>query len=156
MAKSQKRLGELLIEKGRITPQQLESALMEQSRTKEFLGAILLKKKLITEKDLLETLSDQFGIPLVSLKNKYIDWQLLKGFSPSLIMDYRCLPVKKDAHAVTFAISNPLDVWVLKKAEEETRGLSMKLVLASQADIDEAIRRYRQHIIEENISGRFK
>jgi len=156
MAKSQKRLGELLIEKGRITQQQLSNALAEQSRTKEFLGAILLKNKQITEKDLLEALSEQFDIPVVSLKNKYIDWNLVKIFSPSLILDYRCFPVDKDSRSVTFAIANPLDVWVLKKAEEEARGLALKLVLASRGDIDEAVQRYRQYMIKENISGRFR
>ena len=156
MAKSEKRLGELLIEKGKITQQQLAAALAEQSRTKEFLGIVLLKNKLITEKDLLMTLSAQFDIPVVSIKNKYIDWNLVKGFGPSLILDYRCFPIHKDSRAVTFAITNPLDVWVLKKAEEEARGLKIKLVLTSQGDMDETVQRYRQYMIKENISGRLK
>jgi type IV pilus assembly protein PilB len=145
MEKPQKRLGEILIEKGLINAEQLDEALEEQKASKEFLGMILLKSGRIKEKDLLTALSEQFGIPLVSLKNKYIDWGFVQDFSPSLIMDYRCFPVKKDGWCVTFAITNPLDSRVLQKAEEEARGTKVKYVLVLEEDMSEVIERYREY-----------
>lgn len=146
MDDKQKRLGELLMEKGLIGPEQLENALDEQKRTREFLGKILLKRGQVKEKDLLGVLSQQFGIPFVSIRYKYIDWDFVKRFSPSLILDYKCLPFKEDDYSVTVAITNPLDAWVLKKAEEETRGFRLKLVLVSEGDMEEAIRRYEENV----------
>lgn len=142
--KKQKRLGEILIEKGLLTQPQLEAALERQKRTKEFLGAILLKENLIKERYLLEALSEQCGVPVISLKNRYIDWKFVKQFTPELILGYKCFPVGKDDWAVTVAVTNPLDVWPIKKAEEEARGLKLKLVLVSEEDMREAIERYRE------------
>ena len=107
MIRSQKKLGEILINKGLINQERLKAGLEEQSRTKEFLGTILVKKNLIKERDLLATLSEQFNIPLISLKNKYLDWNFVKNFSASLILNHRCFPVKKDEFSVTIAIVNP-------------------------------------------------
>jgi type IV pilus assembly protein PilB len=146
MDRRQKRLGEILIEDGRITAEQLKAALEEQILTKEFLGKILLKRKLLTERVLLKVLSEQFSLPVADLGNCYFDWKLVKSFSPSLILDYHCFVIAKDDLTVTMAITNPLDVWVIKKAEEEARGLKLKLVLVSEEDMREAIEKYRQYI----------
>lgn len=139
-------MGEILINKGLITGEQLTEALDEQRKTNEFLGKIFLKKNQLKEKDLLEAISEQFNIPYVSLKYKYIDWQLAKQFSLTLILDYKCFPIAKDDWSLTVAITNPLDVWAIKRAEEEARGLKLKLVLVSEGDMKEVIQRYQQHI----------
>jgi len=149
MGRKKKRLGEVLIEKGLIKPGQLNDALDEQKITKEFLGTILLKRNQIKEKDLLEVLSEQFDIPFISIKYEYVDWEFVKGLSPSLILDYKCFPFHRDDDSITVAITNPLDPWVLKKAEEETRGFKLKLVLVSEEDMKDSIERYK-----ENVQGR--
>ena len=100
-------LGEILISKGQITPEQLQKALEEQKRTKEFLGAVLLKKRLVNEKQLAEALSVQFEIPNESLKNLYVDWDLVHRFPASLIVEHRCFPVRKEPASLWFAVTNP-------------------------------------------------
>jgi type IV pilus assembly protein PilB len=155
MERQQKRLGEILMAKGLITNEQLNDALDEQKKTKEFLGTILIKREWIKENDLLRALSEQFQIPFMSLKDKYIDWEFVKEFSPSLILDYKCIPIKKDDWSVTVAINNPLEAWVLQKAEEEARGLKVKFILALQEDINEIIQRYQQYM-RGNITRFFK
>ena len=144
--KGQKRLGEMLIEKGLITPEQLTEALEEQKRTKNFLGTILLKRKQVKETDLLQTLSEQLNVPFVDLDHKYIDWEFLKKFSSSLILEHKFLPLHKQDFSITIATANPLDPWALQKAEEETRGFKIKLVLVSETAMEDAIQRYKQHI----------
>jgi type IV pilus assembly protein PilB len=148
MQKKVIRLGEILLEKGLISAEQLKESLAEQKNSKEYLGKLLLRKKLINEKDLLTILSEQFGLAVVSLKNKYIDWNLVKRFSSSLILDYGCFPLKKDDRSVTFAITNPLDPWAIKKIEEEAGGVKLILVLVSQDDIREVIQRYQEYARE--------
>src|SRR3989338_2389829 len=111
-------LGEILIKKGLLTPERLALALGEQVTTKELLGTILVKKGWVKEKDLLTALSERFNMPLVDLKNRQIDWSIIKGFSSTLIFDYRCIPFKRDERSVTMAIANPFDAWTIKRAEE--------------------------------------
>jgi type IV pilus assembly protein PilB len=146
MTRNQKKTGEILIEKGMLTEDQLKIALQQQVKTKEFLGAILVKNDFIKEGQLLAALSEQFGMPVVSLKGRYLDWRFIRNFSASLMLDYRCFPLQKSEWSVTFAITNPLDIWLLKKVEEEAKGLKVKLVLATQEDIEGCINRYRQYM----------
>jgi len=155
MNKKQKRLGEILIEKGLINIEQLNYALTEQKRTKAFLGEILLKDHQIREEDLMAALCEQFAIPCASLKNKYIDWDLVKRFSPSLILDYQCFPIQEDGKSITFAINNPLDAWAFKKAEEEARGAKTQFVLVTREDLQDVIQRYQQYM-RSNISRLFE
>jgi len=152
MNRREKKLGEILVDKGIIGAAQLADALEEQKATREFLGAILVKKGYVKERDFLKALSEQFNIPLAGLKDVYIDWDFVKGFSPSLIIQNKCFPLKKDEWSVMIAITNPLDVWALKKAEEEAKGLKANFVLVSQEDMEEIIERYRQ-FMRGTISG---
>ncbi|MFC1666919.1 hypothetical protein ACFL0P_03525 [Candidatus Omnitrophota bacterium] len=146
MNRKEKLLGEILIKKGLLSVKQLENALDAQEKTKEFLGSILLARDLIKEKDLLEALSEQFDIPFITIQYKYIDWDFIRGFSPSLILDYKCFPFKKDNGSVTVAITNPLDAWALEKVEQETKGFRLSLALVTEEDMREAIRRYEEYI----------
>ena len=143
MEKKPKRMGEILLEKGLITTQQLDIALAEQRISKEFLGTILLKKGMIKELDLLGALSEQFNVPLI-LTLKDLDWDWVKKFSSALIVDHKCLPIDKDDWSITFAITNPLDAWAVKKAEEEAQGLKVKLVLICSEEMDLAVEKYKQ------------
>jgi type IV pilus assembly protein PilB len=146
MFRSQKKIGEILIESGLITQEQLERALAEQSRTNKFLGDILLKKREINERDLLLALSKQFDVPVINLDNDNINWDFVKKFSPSAILDYKCLPIREDEWSVTIGITNPLDFDSIKKAEEEAGGLKLKFVLVSKDDLEEFIVRYKRHM----------
>ena len=120
----------------------------EQQTTKELLGALLVRRKLVKEKDLLTALSERFNLPLVELKNRNIDWEVFRYFSSSLIFDYHCVPFEHDGHSVTMAISNPLDAWTVKRAEEEAKGLILKMALTSQEDIEETIKQYQAYMLQ--------
>ena len=146
MERTEKQLGKILIDKGLIRLEQLDDALAEQSRTKKFLGHILLKKRYIEEKDLLGALSEQFNIPVGSIKDKYINWDFVKKFSLSLILEHKCLPIQKDNISVTVAISNPLDVWMLKELEEETAGFKLKFILISEREMEKVLEIGKKHL----------
>lgn len=144
--RTKKLLGEILIEKGLLTPERLALALGEQVTTKELLGTVVVRKGWVKEKDLLAALSERFNMPLVDLKNRQIDWSIIKEFSSALIFDCRCVPFRRDERSVTMAIADPLDAWTIKRAEEESRGLVLELALTSREDIDDTVKRYQQYI----------
>lgn len=144
MKRSEKKLGAILVDSGVITETQLEDALEEQKITKEYLGAILVNKQYASETNILKALALQFNLPVISVKNIKIDWNLTKQFSPSLVLQDKCFPIKKEEFSITVAIINPLDAFVLKRAEDESRGLRVRFVLVSLADMEELIRQYKQ------------
>lgn len=150
--KTTKRLGELLVEKGRLRPAQLEEALTEQRTSKEFFGAILVRRGWITEETLLKALGEQFGIPHVRLADERIDWSVAGQFAPALA-DHACFPMRMDEASLTVAIANPLDAWVLSELGRWIGHRKLQLVLASEQEIRAAIQRSRQRAISQSIEA---
>jgi hypothetical protein len=74
--------------------------------------------------------------------------ELARRFSSSLILDHKCLPIRQDEDSVTVAIINPLNAIAISKIEDEAKPRRVNLVLATEDDIDEAIRSYRQYVSE--------
>jgi type IV pilus assembly protein PilB len=146
MEKGPKRIGEILVEKGWITEAQLHDALLEQKLSDKFLGTILINKGLISDHNLMEALSVQFQIPIANLKTQYIDMELARKFSSSLILDHKCFPIYGDEDSITVAIINPLNAVAISKVEEEARPRKVNLVLTNEEDLQEVIKNYRQYI----------
>ncbi len=146
MAKSVKKIGEILVEKGMISEAQLLDALTEQRLGDKFLGVILKDKGLITDKELIDALSVQFGIPVVDLKQEHIDMELARRYSSSLVIDHKCFPFKQDEFNVTVAIVNPLNAIAISKIEEESSPRKVNLVLVNESDLNELIKNYRLYI----------
>jgi hypothetical protein len=146
MLKSSKRIGEILIGKGRITESQVLDALKDQKLSGKFLGKILVDKGLISEKEVTAALAEQFGLPMVDISKEKVDMELVRKFSSALVIDHKCVPLYEDASSVTVAISNPLDAVALAKLEEEANPRIVKLVLASEVETDKVILEYHQYI----------
>ncbi len=146
MNKSSKRIGEILIGRGRITESQVLDALMEQKLSGKFLGKILVDKGLICETELSEALGEQFDIPLIDISQEKVDMELVRKFSSALVLDHKCVPLSEDESSVTIAITNPLDAVALAKLEEEANPRSLKLVLAVETEIDKVIEEYRKYV----------
>jgi len=141
-------LGELLIHKKLLTKADLDAALLEQKNSKEFLGAILLKMRLIKEPDLLKVLSEQFHIPCSELKPSAVDWAVAMRFSSSIVVDHKCLPMRQDDSGITVAIVNPLDAMAVSLVEEQAKGTMVRPVLVSTAEMAEALRIYKEKTSE--------
>lgn len=144
MAGEVKRLGELLVGKGLITPSQLQRALLEQRNTKEFLGSILTRNGWLKKEEVLKALAEQLDIPFVPLDVGRIDWVVARKFSPTAVMEHKTLPIAMDRTSVTVAMVNPLDVWGLESIERESGGREVRRVLVSEEDYALALMRYKQ------------
>jgi len=148
MKKKGKYLGEILVEKGLITEQELQKVIEEQLKNKKFLGMMLVDKGLITEDELLATLAEQFDIEPVHLKGVDIDWEGAFEFPSALIVGHKCFPLHGDGETLTLAITNPLDVWVVDNAEKEVAPRKLKVVLIKASDMDEAVKEYRRRSVQ--------
>ena len=135
-------LGKLLIEKGIITPEQLGVALKRQQETGGLLGAILLESGFVDEETVfLPTIAGQLGIDFIRLKEMQIPPEVIGKIPAKFASHYKIMPVKFQDDTLTIATPQPSDVHV---ADEIGLIVNAKLdlVLASEKDILEAIRRY--------------
>jgi len=135
------RLGEILVEKGIITPQELEAAVKKQQNTKEMIGQVLINMGLITERKLLQVLAEQQGVRFVDLKEEQIDQKAVETVPAKFAWHYKIMPVKIDGNVLTIAISNPFDMWPIDDLETNL-GYRVEKVLTPTPDILEGIKKF--------------
>jgi hypothetical protein len=143
-----KRIGDILLERNYITTAQLEAALAQQRATGQFLGAILLKAGAVTDAQLLEVFSEQFGIPCEPLSADTVDWSVVKQFQPAQLVDGNCFPVRGDQWSVTVAIINPLDAWGLSAFERVAGQRRVKPVLVLERELRAVIQDYKRQLLQ--------
>ncbi|MCG0278420.1 MAG: Flp pilus assembly complex ATPase component TadA [Thermanaeromonas sp.] len=147
------RLGDLLINAGLLTPEQLEQALKEQRRTGERLGKVLARLGLVSEKDILEVLEFQLGIPKVVLADYNLDPEVVKLIPEGLARRYLAVPVRKDGNRLLVAMADPLNLTALDDLRLAT-GLEIMPAIASEAEIEAALSRLWQPVWgSDNITG---
>src|SRR5690606_38466996 len=95
MKSTRKRLGDLLVEAGLITEEQLEETLKKKSPA-EKLGDALVREGLVTELQLIEALELQLGVPHISIYQYQIDQNLIKLIPEQLAKRYQVMPIRKE------------------------------------------------------------
>lgn len=136
-----KKLGELLIEKGLVKPDDLARALQEQQGSGEFLGTALVRLGILKEEQLLKALSEQFAMPFVDLRAMSVDPEVIKLVPAKFVSHHKMIPLKRQGKTLTVAISNPMIRWPLDELALQL-GYEIEPVLASESEIVGAIRRH--------------
>lgn len=141
MAVQRKMMGEILLEIGLVTREQLDEALSEQTLTGERLGRIMVNRGVLTEQQLIETLEFMLGIPHVQLGKMTIDSEAVKLISPNLARSHKILPISRKNGLITLAMADPLNYRAIDDVRMAT-GLDVVPVLASEKELETAIRQY--------------
>lgn len=110
--RSKIRLGDLLVEKGAITNEQLMQALADQKSTGRKLGQTLIQNNFVTEDTMLDILSKQLNLPFINLKNFKFDTETVHALPETLARRYRAIVLKKEADgAYLVAMADPSDIF---------------------------------------------
>ncbi len=142
MASGHKRLGEMLIEAQLLSPESLELAIVEQKRSGQMLGAVLLRMGLLEEHQLLTLLQQQLGLPLVDLESATVDEQAVAKVKEDMARRYTALAIEFEGRkTLVVAMADPLNVSALEDLRFHA-GMFIKPVLASASQIADAIDRY--------------
>jgi type II secretory ATPase GspE/PulE/Tfp pilus assembly ATPase PilB-like protein len=105
------RLGEVLIEAGLATAEDIEKALSEQrKRGGRRIGQILIEMNLVSEVDLSMTLAKKFQLPFLDLDKCSINLAALEELPKDFIEKNRVLPIDVDSKTFTIALADPLAV----------------------------------------------
>jgi type IV pilus assembly protein PilB len=135
------RLGELLTKASLITQDQLKEALKSQKTSGGKLGETLIKLGFVSEEDITECLSQQFGVPSINLSHFDIDGNVIKLIPAEVARKYNILPVNKTGATITIAMADPTNVFAMDDIKFMT-GYNVEPVVASEVGIKAAIDNY--------------
>ncbi|MFC5704237.1 GspE/PulE family protein [Cohnella faecalis] len=136
-----KKLGDLLIEAGLLTEEQLQSALEEQGKSKLRLGDVLISKNYVTEQQVIDVLVHQLGIPYVQVHELPIDSQVISLVPQKLAERQKVLPVSREGNKLVVAMNNPLDYFAIDELRMTT-GMQIVPVITSKEELERSISRF--------------
>ena len=136
-----KRLGEILIERNLLQPDELDKALSLQHERREKLGRILADLGFISSREVLRALSDQLEIPVVSSREFPAMAPEVEGISLRFMRQFNFLPLGVKDSTLTLAMSDPLDSETVAAVRMFTK-LEVEPLLCSEQEITEGIERY--------------
>lgn len=111
------RLGDLLVEKGLITDDQLKLALDEQKKLGKKLGNTLVELGMIDEDSILNLLSGQLGLPLIDLTNYSYKEDVVRVLSESIARRYRAIVLEDRATDYLVGMADPTDLYALDEIQ---------------------------------------
>lgn len=135
------RLGDLLLKAQLITQEQLNKALEEQRSLGGRLGEVLLRLGYVSEEDIIECLSHQFGVPSINLRHFEIDEAVAKLVPAEVSRKYNIIPVNKTGATLTVAMTDPTNIFAIDEITFVT-GYRVEPVVASEEAIRAAIDRH--------------
>lgn len=142
---AKKRIGELLVERGAISPAQLEEGLAHQKQSGQRLGVALIQKGFITEEQLAGVLSEALGIAQVALASVTPDWAAVHMLRARFCEQHELFPYALANVAgrkqLAVAMSDPLNAAAIEQIEFTT-GLKVQPQLAPVSQVRAAILRY--------------
>jgi type IV pilus assembly protein PilB len=134
-----KPLGQILLEKGLITQEQLDEALQVQKNTTEQLGRILVDLGYVSERDVLRAHAEQLGVPFLELDRTSVDEDVAKAIPQSVVQRYNAVPIRREGNRLTVAMADPTNVFALDDIRLIT-GYEIDPVLAAPDDISVLLR----------------
>jgi len=132
------RLGDLLVKEKIITPEQLEQAVKAQKENNIRLGSALVKLGFLTDGDVTNFLSRQYGVPAINLSYFEIDPAVVKLIPYETAKRYQILPLSRVGASLTIAMVDPTNVFAMDDIKFMT-GFNIEPVVASESSILEGI-----------------
>ncbi|MFB3917312.1 MAG: type IV-A pilus assembly ATPase PilB [Terriglobales bacterium] len=131
-------MGDLLVKEKVITTEQLQQALKAQKDTGGRLGSVLVKLGFLSEEDVTNFLSRQYGVPAINLSYFEIDPSIVKLIPYETAKRYQILPLSRVGASLTIAMVDPTNVFAMDDIKFMT-GFNIEPVVASENAIMEAI-----------------
>ncbi len=135
------RLGEILIERKKIEPDELDRALELQLERGDKLGKILVDMGLIAQRDVLVALSDQMGVPLITIEGPPPSAPEIESLSHRFLRQCRAYPIGLVESTLTVAMADPMDFETIAAIRAFT-GFQLSIVLAAEQEVLDAIEKY--------------
>ena len=139
MRVSNLKIGQILINSGDITEEQLEEVLEKQKTNKKRIADLLIEDKIVTEQQVCKALEKQLFIPYVDLDTISVPEELNSIIPEEMAQSNMVIPVELDGRFLTVAIADPLNYQGLKDISIATK-LKIKPVIAEASKISAKLR----------------
>ena len=136
----QLRLGEVLLEAGYITEEQLDYALSMQkaSPSKKRLGAVLIELNIITEESLNTALSKRLNIKYVSMSDAPVDLEAARKIPKAVASKHCLIAIAADQSTLRININDPLDYYAIEDVKLITH-MQVDVQICNRSEIMKAI-----------------
>lgn len=137
--KKKSKLGEILVKNNIISRKQLDEALkVQEQHPEKRIGEILIELKHLSDEELLNALSLQFGIPVVDLTNYEIREDIIKILPQEMIKKYKVIPINRFGNTLILAVDDPTNISAIDDIKFYT-GYNIDIVIASTFGIRDTI-----------------
>jgi len=137
------RLGELLIQRGYLSEEQLQNALARQQEigSTQLLGELLVEEGTCSEDQVIECLAAEYSVPYAKLDPKIVDPKILEVLPREFLEKQAVLPLFKVHDDLTVAMSEPANVFLLDELARIT-GCRIQVVATTAKDIRRMLQTY--------------
>lgn len=142
--RNRKRLGDLLVDAGVITAEQLSEALVKQRSLGLRLGQTLIELKFTDENEIAEALHRQMGYPIAKIREAKLAPEVIALLPENIVRKHNVLPFELDAdnpNLLRVAMSDPLDIMAIDDMAIVTN-MQIEAMVATPSDIYFGIERY--------------
>ena len=133
-------IGEILLKRNVITRKQLEEALEIQKKQDGYIGEILISLGYLQEMDIVVALIVQCGLPYIAVNKYEIDPNIVKLIPEEMARSLHLIPLDRVGGVLSVVMANPLSSSVKEQLEQMT-GFRIATFIATKAEIDQAIAR---------------
>ncbi len=133
-------MADVFVSSGLVSEEQLAQAVEKQRqlKTQEPIGDLLVSMGLITERDRVRCLGEQWGVPYVDLTEIQIPDEVTGAVTQELARRFKVIPIERGPKRLTLAMKNPLDIFAIDEIRLIT-GKEVEAVIATEEDIINAI-----------------
>jgi type IV pilus assembly protein PilB len=135
------RLGDLMVKEKLISSEQLAQALEYQKKNGGRLGSCLVKLAFVSDEEVTNFLSRQYGVPSINLAFFEVDSDVVKLVPEDTARRYEVVPLSRVGSSLTIAMVDPTNVFAMDDIKFMT-GFNVEPVVASESSIREAIERF--------------
>ena len=136
------RLGDVLIEFGYITAEQLNAALAYQKEHRDLrVGQALQELGYVNERQVLEALAKRLQIRMIDIEHTNVDVTAVEKVPQELAQKYDMLPIAQSGHTLTIAANDPLNYYAIEDIRQLT-AMEPEIVLAELEPLRRAVRYY--------------
>ncbi len=132
------KLGDVLVNAGTITEEQLQQALAEQKQNNTPLGEALVQLGFLAEEKFLNSLADQLKIPYLDMQGVKISQEAIRKVPETVARKHRIIPIDIENGSLKLAMTDPLNIFAVDEVTIQS-GLDVITVLAAESDIERAI-----------------
>jgi len=136
-------LGQLLLSRGVVTAEQIETALAEQKEKghRKLLGELLLEMGYCTENQIASALAQGYGVPYAQVGPKLCDPKVLEILPREFLEEHIAIPLFKVYDVLTVAVSEPTNVFLMDEIERVS-GCRVQIVCSTSKDIKATLQTY--------------